>query len=165
MLWVISNMIVGNNVDVIDYFVQRINLLNIIMSKFLNHEDILVQREASYVLYYIMQVNPDRNIGVLDNEHSLHIIATALSSYHRNLPETIEALLSLIDLVCEEINGTNKILYDFDVVNIIETIIEKFGYNRKISQLGDHILRTYFYSSESTEIAEDHYQNSDRMDF
>ena len=52
VLWVITNMISSNSKKVIDFFLFDIDILNIIMTQFIDHDDILVQREATIALYH-----------------------------------------------------------------------------------------------------------------
>lgn len=52
LFWVISNMVI--NPVVVDYFIIDIDILKKVVYSFLNHKDIIVQKEACYTLFYCL---------------------------------------------------------------------------------------------------------------
>jgi len=50
LFWVISSMVINPNV--VDYFIVDIGILTKIVQSYLNHKDVLVQKEACYTFFY-----------------------------------------------------------------------------------------------------------------
>lgn len=67
--WVIGNMICCNDSEVTDYFIMEIDILATIMTKFINHEDVIVQREACYALFYCLSQSRKRSTRMFNNQY------------------------------------------------------------------------------------------------
>lgn len=69
VFWVLSNMLCSDYSEVIRYFILDIDLPKVIMSSFIDHDDILVQREAALVLYYVLVKSEYRSTKLFNNHY------------------------------------------------------------------------------------------------
>lgn len=103
-----------------------------------------MQREAAYALFYCLSQSCSSSTKLFNNQYSVERLLEALKENKWITPETVMAILSSIDLICEREPESITVFIDMDVIQCFNDLIDKWKANAEISKFSSEILDKYF---------------------